>query len=60
MPDCCVGSAGPLRGDRRQPAGVRAGMRTLGFAEHDNGARLAAVGAEVFHAMADLPDLLEI
>ena len=41
-------------------AGVAAGMRTLGFAEHDDGARLAAVGAEVFHRMADLPDLLEI
>jgi HAD superfamily hydrolase (TIGR01509 family) len=41
-------------------AGVRAGMRTLGFAEHDDGAGLAAVGAEVFHRMADLPDLLDL
>lgn len=39
-------------------AGVRAGMRTLGFAEHDDGARLRAVGAEPFHRMADLPGLL--
>jgi HAD superfamily hydrolase (TIGR01509 family) len=41
-------------------AGVRAGMRTLGFAAHDDGARLAAVGAEVFHRMADLPGLLGV
>lgn len=36
-------------------AAARAGMRCLGFAAHDSGARLAAEGAEVFHAMADLP-----
>lgn len=41
-------------------AGVRAGMRTLGFAEHDDGARLAATGAEVFRAMGDLPALLDL
>ncbi len=41
-------------------AGVRAGMRTLGFAAHDDGARLKAVGAEVFHRMADLPGLLGV
>ncbi|MCP3969464.1 MAG: HAD-IA family hydrolase [Rhodobacteraceae bacterium] len=41
-------------------AGVRAGMRTLGFAEHDDGARLAEVGAEVFHSMSDLPGLLDL
>ncbi len=41
-------------------AGVRAGMRTLGFAEHDDGRRLAAIGAEVFHRMADLPELLGV
>lgn len=44
------------------PTGARAahcaGMRCLGFAAHDSGARLAAEGAEVFHAMADLPALL--
>ena len=39
-------------------AGVRAGMRTMGFAEHNDGARLKAVGAEPFHRMADLPGLL--
>lgn len=36
-------------------AAARAGMRCLGFAAHEGGARLAAEGAEVFHAMADLP-----
>jgi len=35
-----------------------AGMRCMGFAEHDNGDRLAEVGAQVFHRMADLPGLL--
>jgi len=39
-------------------AARRAGMRGLGFAEHDDGARLAAEGAEVFHKMADAPKLL--
>ncbi len=39
-------------------AGVRAGMRTLGFAAHDDGARLADLGAEVFHDMVELPGLL--
>ena len=39
-------------------AARRAGMRAMGFAEHDDGARLAAEGAEVFYRMADLPDLL--
>lgn len=41
------------------PAGclgaARAGMRCLGLAEHDDGARLAAVGAEVIHRLADVP-----
>lgn len=40
-------------------AARRAGMRGMGFAEHDDGSRLAAEGAEVFHRMADLPRLLE-
>lgn len=44
------------------PTGARAarlaGMRCLGFAAHDDGARLAAEGAEVFHRMIDLPALL--
>lgn len=39
-------------------AGVTAGMRTLGFAAHDDGAALVETGAEVFRTMADLPDLL--
>ncbi|WP_425050892.1 HAD family hydrolase [Psychromarinibacter sp. S121] len=39
-------------------AGVRAGMRTMGYAEHNDGARLKAVGAEPFHRMSDLPGLL--
>lgn len=39
-------------------AAGRAGMRCLGYAAHDDGARLAAEGAEVFHRMADLPALL--
>lgn len=43
-------------------AGVRAagaaGMRCLGFAAHDDGAGLAAAGAQVFHRMADLPGLI--
>ena len=39
-------------------AGVAAGMRTLGFAEHGDGAALAAAGAEVFHAMDEMPGLI--
>jgi HAD superfamily hydrolase (TIGR01509 family) len=35
-----------------------AGMRCMGFAEHDAGETLARVGAQVFHRMADLPRLL--
>jgi len=41
-------------------AAARAGMRGMGFAEHDDGARLKAVGAEPFHRMEDLPALLGI
>lgn len=41
-------------------AGVAGGIRTLGFAAEDDGAALAAEGAEVFHAMADLPELLSL
>lgn len=44
------------------PTGCRAarnaGMACLGFAPHDDGARLAAEGAQVFHAMKDLPRLI--
>lgn len=38
--------------------GVRAGMRTLGYAAHGQDDRLAATGAEVFGRMADLPGLI--
>ena len=41
-------------------AARRAQMRCMGFAEHDDGARLAAEGARVFQRMADLPGLLDI
>jgi len=37
-----------------------AGMRCMGFAEHGPGEDLAAVGAVVFHRMAELPGLLGI
>lgn len=37
---------------------INAEIRCFGFAEHDDGARLSAVGATVFHSMADLPELL--
>ncbi|SLN16650.1 6-phosphogluconate phosphatase [Aquimixticola soesokkakensis] len=39
-------------------AGVRAGMRTLGYAERTDAARLAAVGAEPFHDMYKLASLI--
>lgn len=39
-------------------AAIRAGMRCLGFAAHDDGARLRELGAEVFHEMAEVPALL--
>lgn len=41
-------------------AARRAGMKCMGFAESDDGARLAAEGAVVFHRMADLPPLLSL
>ena len=41
-------------------AAKRAGMRCFGYAEHDDGARVAAHGAQVFHDMLDLPALLEL
>lgn len=34
---------------------ARAGMRCLGLAEHDDGARLAATGAEVISSLRDIP-----
>ena len=41
-------------------AAQRAGMRCLGFAEHDDGARLAAVGAEVVHSMGEVAKKLGV
>lgn len=41
-------------------AAQRAGMRCLGYAENGDGAKLAALGAEVFHDMEDLPALLAL
>ncbi len=37
-----------------------AGMRCFGYAPDGDGARLAAVGAKPFHAMADLPALIGV
>jgi HAD superfamily hydrolase (TIGR01509 family) len=37
---------------------VRAGIRCLGLAEHDDGAQLAATGAEVIHSFRDIPGKL--
>ncbi len=39
-------------------AARRAGMRCLGYAADDDGARLRELGAEVFHEMAEVPALL--
>jgi len=39
---------------------INAEIRCFGFAEHDDGTRLAAVGATVFHSMTELPNLLNI
>ena len=51
----CVVVEDSLSGVR---AAIAAGMRCYGFAEHDDGAALAAQGAQVFSRMADLPGLL--
>ncbi len=40
-------------------AAVAAGMGCLGFAPHSDGAELAALGAVPFHAMAELPALVQ-
>lgn len=40
--------------------GVRAGCMVYGLAEHDDGARLMAIGATVVHRLADLPGLWDI
>ncbi len=46
------------------PTGAKAaraaGMRCFGYAPEDDGARLKAQGAEVFHDMRDLPRLLAL
>ncbi|KMW60617.1 putative phosphatase YieH [Candidatus Rhodobacter oscarellae] len=39
-------------------AAARAGMRCLGFAEHDDGARLVTEGAEPVHFMAEVAEIL--
>lgn len=39
-------------------AAARAGMRCLGYAPHDDGAKLAASGAKVFDSMFKMPGLL--
>lgn len=41
-------------------AAVRAGMRCLGYAPHGGAQKLAALGAEVFSDMAEVPALLSI
>ena len=41
-------------------AAVRAGMRCLGYAPCGGGKKLAALGAEVFTGMAEVPTLLSI
>ncbi|MEX0317972.1 MAG: HAD family hydrolase [Ruegeria sp.] len=41
-------------------AAAAAGMRCLGFAAHGDGADLRALGAEVFHDMAEVPALLAL
>lgn len=54
-PGVCVVVEDSVSGAR---AALAAGMRCYGLAEHDDGAGLAAAGAQVFHRMADLPGLL--
>lgn len=54
-PEACVVIDDSTPGCR---GGVAAGIRTLGFAAHGDGADLAETGAEVFTDMADLPGLL--
>ncbi|WP_102224107.1 HAD family hydrolase [Acidimangrovimonas sediminis] len=41
-------------------AARNAGIPCFGYAAHGDGARLTAEGAQVFHAMADLPALLRL
>jgi HAD superfamily hydrolase (TIGR01509 family) len=41
-------------------AAISAGMRCLAYAAHDNGDDLCALGAEVFHSMHEVPELLAL
>ena len=41
-------------------AAIRANMRCLGYAAHDDGAKLARLGAEIFSDMVEVPRLLGI
>lgn len=52
--DCVVIEDSPVGAE----AARRAGIRCFGFAAHGDGSRLAAEGAVIFRAMADLPGLL--
>ena len=56
-PDDCVVVDDSPSGCR---GAVAAGIKCLGFAEHDDGARLLAEGAHVFHKMDALPELLRL
>lgn len=54
-PEACVVIEDSILGAR---AGIAAGCRVLGFARETDAAALAAIGAEPFGDMADLPRLL--
>ena len=54
-PAACVVVEDSVLGVR---AGIAAGCRVLGFARETDAAALAAIGAEPFHDMAELPRLL--
>lgn len=56
-PAACVVIEDSATGARAARA---AGMRCYGFAPEGDGAHLAAEGATPFHAMADLPELLQL
>ena len=60
-PEACVVIEDSAQGAR---AGLAAGMRVLGYAEHGadtaTARALTALGVPLFHRMADLPDLLGI
>lgn len=56
-PSACVVIEDSATGARAARA---AGMRCMGYAPHGDGAHLVAEGATPFHAMQDLPDLLQL